>query len=265
MKHTGTAHDSGKQMPDLAATANTGALPDVSGRAEASAPDTPVRKVPENAESRILTSERDKAMLLVAMAANFGTELPEALFSLWLDLLHPYPAPLVEAAVRDVVLHYEYKTLPPFAVLQKALDTLCGEGGTGLALQAGAEWVRLMDALSRRGSYNPPETLHPTTAYVLRLMGGWQAACQWPENTLDFKRRDFTALWADSHGNVDALATGALGLLAAKAAAHRAALSPDAVPCTAPLPDIPALLPHRTQGAVAAASLLRPLSAGARP
>lgn len=158
------------------------------------------------------TQDEDKAMALVGMAANFGKELPEALFGMWLDLLAPYPAPVVAEAVKNLVLHYEYKTLPPFALLQKELDALCGAKAGSAELQATAEWGALLTAVRRYGSHTPPKTLHPTTAFVLRLMGGWQAVCRWTEDGLDFKRRDFTRLWLDSHGNVDAMALGAAGL-----------------------------------------------------
>ena len=160
-------------------------------------------------------NEKAKALALVALAANFGKELPEPLFNLWLDLLQPYPTALVEAAVKKVVLEYAYKTLPPFAVLQKALNELCGTGEKSLDLQATAEWVALLEQIETRGRNRPPEHMHATTAYVLRIMGGWQAACSWPENALEFKRRDFLGHWTECHGNVDAMALGAAGLLSA--------------------------------------------------
>lgn len=161
--------------------------------------------------------EKTKAMALIALAANFGKELPEALFTLWLDLLAPYPAALVEQAVKKVILKYEYKTLPPFAVLQKEIDALRGTSGKSLEMQAAAEWVWLMDAIREYGRYLPPQTMHPTTAYVLKLMGGWKTACSWAENGMEFKRRDFITHWTDCHGNVKAMDSGADGVLVALA------------------------------------------------
>ncbi len=162
--------------------------------------------------------EKAKAMALVAMAANFGKELPEPLFALWLDLLRPYPAALVAEAVKTVVLHYEYKTLPPFAVVRKALDDLYGSGARSLGRQATAEWAALLDLIGKRGRYNPPESLHPTTVFVLKVMGGWRAACSWTEESLEFRRRDFISQWTECHGNVDAMSLGAAGMRPALAA-----------------------------------------------
>lgn len=156
--------------------------------------------------------KREKGIALVALAANFGKDLPKPLFKLWLDLLAPYPSLLVEEAVRNVIQGYEYKTLPPFAVLQRELDALRGVGARGHDLRATDEWGALMTEMARRGSYSPPERLHPTTLHVLRLMGGWHAACAWTEDSLDFKRRAFIAHWTECHGKVQAMEPGSAGL-----------------------------------------------------
>ena len=155
-----------------------------------------------------LSEKAAKLAAIDALAANFGVEVPAALKVAWLDLLRGYAAQQVEAAVRAVIGHYEYKTMPPFAVLQAALDDLHGLGEKALNLQAIAEWAQLHEAISYFGYYSKPK-LHPTTEYVLRLLGGWQTACMWNNSELEFRRKDFVRLWMDSHGRVDVLELGA--------------------------------------------------------
>ena len=81
----------------------------------------------------------------MALAANFGKEFPECLLPIWLDLLEPYPASLVNEAVKLVILSNEYKTIPPFAVLKSEIDKLTGQVAEeeGLALAAESEWNKL--------------------------------------------------------------------------------------------------------------------------
>jgi hypothetical protein len=160
-------------------------------------------------------------MALVALAANYDKKMSEALLELWLELLAPYDAETVRRAVRRVMETYAYKTLPPFAVIRQALDDLAGLSERALERQATAEWGRLLRAIADRGHRAQPR-LHPTTDYVLRLLGGWQAACMWLETELAFKRRDFVAFWTDAHGRVDLMNEGAAALAAHPAFARPA-------------------------------------------
>lgn len=160
--------------------------------------------------------ETQKSMAINALAENFGKEFSQELLGLWLDLLAPYPVGQVQQAVKNVIERYEFKTLPPFAVLKNALDDLTGTSEKALELQALAEWQTLMDTVSRVGSYGAPE-LHPTTAYVVRTMGGWHTVCSWEMSGLDFKRRDFIRFWIDSHGRVNIMQLGAGAVQAALA------------------------------------------------
>ena len=155
-----------------------------------------------------LSEKAGKLAAIDALAANFGVEVPAALKVAWLDLLRVYPVQQVEDAVKAVMGHYEYKTMPPFAVLQAALDDLRGLGEKALKLQAIAEWAQLYDAISYFGYYSKPK-LHPTTEYVLRLLGGWEVSCMWTNSELEFRRKDFLRLWMDSHDRVDILELGA--------------------------------------------------------
>ena len=159
-------------------------------------------------------SEAQKALAINAMAENFGKEFSPELLNMWLDLLAPYPVGQVQAAVKAVIERYEFKTLPPFAVLKSALDDFSGTSEKALELQAIAEWGVLNEAIGKYGYYNKPE-LHPTTEHALRLLGGWEDACQWNMKELDFKRRDFIRLWVDSHGRVEQMQLGAGGVLQA--------------------------------------------------
>lgn len=128
-------------------------------------------------------------------------------------LLDTYSAEQVEDGVARVVSEYEYKTLPPFAVLKKAMDKAAGTvpPETALDMLAESEWNALLDAVGSRGRYNPP-TFHPTTAYVLRGMGGWDAACTWPADKLDWRHKSFIDAWKLAHGNTEVMALGAKGL-----------------------------------------------------
>lgn len=157
-----------------------------------------------------------KVMALLAMAANFGKEMPECLLAIWLDLLQPYPEAMVNAAVRQVIQTYAYKTLPPFAILKRELDKLAGviEPEKVLPMQAAAEWAKLIEAIARYGSYHKP-SFHPTTELVLRTMGGWSAVCLWEEAKLEWKRKEFIEAWQLAHGYIDLMEQGAEAIEAA--------------------------------------------------
>lgn len=159
-------------------------------------------------------SDDRKVMALMALAANFGKDLPDCLLAMWLDLLKPYSAQHVSEAVKRVILAYEYKTIPPFAILKRELDRLTGEVSPekALPMQAEAEWTRLLDLLRRHGAYRQPDDLHPTTAQVLRSMGGWDNACQWEEAKLEWRRKEFIEAWQLAHGHVDLMALGAAAI-----------------------------------------------------
>lgn len=166
--------------------------------------------------------ESKKANALRALAENFGgrQQMSADLVDIWLELLSPYSAEHVSAAVRVVIAEYEYKTIPPFAVLKRALDDLTGDSEKAMGLQAAAEWQALMEAVPRVGSYRTPD-LHPTTAFVVRAMGGWGQVCAWEMSALDFKRRDFLQRWKDAHGKTDLMALGADGAKLALAQAKK--------------------------------------------
>ena len=156
-----------------------------------------------------------KVMALMVLAANFGKEFPECLLPIWLELLEPYPASLVNKAVKQLILSYEYKTIPPFAVLKAMLDKITGQVDEEdrLALAAEAEWNKLLADISSRGYYKPPEFC-PTTAFVLRSMGGWEAACSWSAPKMEWRHKEFLELWKQAHGKEEVMELGGNAVLA---------------------------------------------------
>ena len=153
---------------------------------------------------------QEKAAALQGLAANFGKNLDTNLLKLWLRLLEPYTVEAVNEAVLRVIESYDFKTLPPFAVLKKHLD-----GGRTqeqvLTLKAEAEWDLLQENISRFGWMREPN-MHPTTAHVLRAMGGWQAACSWETSKLEWKHKDFVERWQQADGNLELMQGGALAI-----------------------------------------------------
>lgn len=126
-------------------------------------------------------------------------------------LLGPYSAAQVEAGVDVVLTEYEYKTLPPFSVLNKAIMKASGlfEREDAVALAANAEWENLLDAARKFGRYNKP-ALDERTERTIRVMGGWDAVCNWQTDALQWKQKEFVENWQRfaSHADVMALPAG---------------------------------------------------------
>lgn len=156
-----------------------------------------------------MTDLERKTLAINGIAENYGKELSAELLKMWLRLLASYTPEQVEAGAVHVIGSYVYKTMPPFAILREAIDEAAGAGPRATEMQAAAEWARLQRDIPRYGTYARPETLHPTTAHVLGVMGGWKAACLWETRLLDFKRKEFVELWVQSHGKADVLELGA--------------------------------------------------------
>ncbi|MDR1947603.1 MAG: hypothetical protein LBQ51_10640 [Desulfovibrio sp.] len=155
------------------------------------------------------TGEDEKKLsALLGLAENFSKIFPSNMLDLWMEMLTPYSAAHVVAAVKVVIDRYEYKTIPPFAVLKRALNDLMGTSESSLELQAIAEWGILLDTIDSIGYYRTPH-LHQTTAYVVRLLGGWQTVCCWPEKGMEFRRKDFLEYWKHAHGREDKMQLGA--------------------------------------------------------
>lgn len=155
-----------------------------------------------------------KVMALMALAANFGKEFPECLLPIWLELLKPYPASVVSEGVKRVIMSYEYKTIPPFAVLKREIDSATGQVSEEerLELAAEAEWNMLMDKIHSLGSFREPEFCQ-TTAYVLRGMGGWDAVCRWETAKLEWRRKEFKEAWKLAYGKEEVMELGSSAVL----------------------------------------------------
>lgn len=164
-----------------------------------------------------LLNEAQKTEALTALAENFGKEFSQALLDMWLEMLGSYSVHQVKGAIRVVIERYEYKTMPPFAVIKKALDDLTGSSDKALELQALAEWERLLDLIGTKGSYTVPANLHPTTAYVVRVMGGWQQMCEWQTAYLGIKQREFVHTWMLANGKTEVMELGAVAVVKALA------------------------------------------------
>lgn len=76
-------------------------------------------------------------------------------------------------------------------------------------LQALGEWTKLLSDIEEHGSYRYPSHMDLITSHVLRLMGGWEAACRWKIKNLEERRKEFIELWIESQGKEDVLALGA--------------------------------------------------------
>ena len=141
-------------------------------------------------------------------------EMSPALMDLWLKLLEPYSAEQVEAGAVKVIAEYEYKTLPPFAVLKRCMVQASGAipEEKRLALAAQAEWTALLDAIQRKGRYNKPKFC-AATEFVIRGMGGWDAVCNWQNDKLEWRRKEFLEAWENAYGHEETLSLGASGVL----------------------------------------------------
>ncbi|OUO51635.1 hypothetical protein B5F76_09125 [Desulfovibrio sp. An276] len=151
--------------------------------------------------------ERCITQALIAMAMNFNAKMPDPLMQMWLEMLSEYPAKEVLQAIKRMIRKYQFKTLPPFAVLQEEIDGDKSKQDM-LKTMAEAEWGNLLEAIRSNGVRNEP-LLSETTEYVLRTMGGWRTACGWTEQDLTWRHKDFLDLWTSSHGKTEVMRRGA--------------------------------------------------------
>lgn len=166
-----------------------------------------------------MTAQHDdtqqRVQLLNLLATNYKATLSKEDITLWLMMLADYPLPAVRRAVTGLVRKYgseavPFNSLPPFALMQRELDRVTGGMGEkeNLALMAESEWGRLLDLCESVGSYGSPK-MHPTTAYVVRQMGGWANVCRWREDELQWRHRDFVERWQQCHGREEIMELGA--------------------------------------------------------
>ena len=157
----------------------------------------------------------EKMRLIRMLASNYSAELDEDTATLWLVLMSAYSVEDCRSAVLSVVRgcgfeSVRFGSLPPFALIQRELDARTGtvRGERNLALQAEAEWGRLLEEVRSCGFWRTPK-LHPTTEFVVRQLGGWARVCRWKEGDLSWKRREFLSAWREAAGREDVLSLGA--------------------------------------------------------
>lgn len=174
---------------------------------------------------------------LKALAMNFNSDIKPELFSVWLAKLSEFPANVVLMAVSNVMDTYEFKTLPPYAILRNEILKLLGRNETpeDKTAKAQAEWDTLVRKIERIGSYGEPGELHETTDYVLRAMGGWSALCSsLTQANMPFMAKDFVTRWVQADGKVEAMEGGALALEELKARNARIARGEELPPSIGP-------------------------------
>lgn len=168
-------------------------------------------------KERNADKEREaKLAILNGLAGNYSATLAPETSKMWLFLLKDYSVAQVQEAALNVIRKHAdvpYRAMPPFAMMQTELDALDGtlRGEENVELQAEAEWNALLDCIDEVGSWRKP-SLHPVTAQVVRMMGGWQCACGWSESELHFRHKDFVELWQQVQGKEEYLALGAAGI-----------------------------------------------------
>lgn len=142
------------------------------------------------------------------MAMNFNSSFQPPLMNYWLKKLSVYPAEVVLQAIDRLIDNYQFKTLPPYALLKEQIEGSDKSKQDMLKTMAEAEWGNLLEAIRTNGVRNEP-LLSETTEYVLRTMGGWRTACGWTEADLTWRHRDFIDLWTSSHGKTEVMRRGA--------------------------------------------------------
>ena len=163
-----------------------------------------------------MTNDEQRIEVLNMIAENYGVTMSDRIMFMWLGLLADYDFRDIQKAAMNLIRHtgndqVAYKTMPPFALMQKELDKVCGaitDPEEKLTLLAETAWSGLLTAINRYGSYRMPDDLDETTVYCLRSMGGWQVACNWLEDDLHWRKKEFVELYKTAHGRTDALMLG---------------------------------------------------------
>ncbi len=164
------------------------------------------------------TETQRKILAVTALALNYGKAMPEAMMDLWLEMLAPYSAEQVERGVMKVMAEYIYKTIPPFAILNRAIEKTSNivPEEERVQMAAEAEWDHVRTLIRENGWVHPPKNLHPTTAHVLNMFGGWSAVCNWYSDEMQWRKKEFVERWILAHGHEDLMALGAEAVLSGR-------------------------------------------------
>lgn len=168
-----------------------------------------------------------KTAVVYGLADICGITVDKDAMKLWLGCLDQFTALEVEMGGKLYLKTEDTsKRLMPARLISKIREA-CGipspvEQKKSLEMQADAAWLDVRDKIGRVGSYGSP-SFDPTTARVIRAMGGWPAVCLWETASMAFKRKDFIRLWLNYAEAGDAVELGAEGVKVA--VEGRAALS----------------------------------------
>ena len=146
-----------------------------------------------------MTDEQIKGFALMGMAQNFGKDFQPENLKMWLMMLAGYTPEQVQAAVVHIMRTHKFAHIPPFAVMQDALDLATGQSKAAIADEATHAWQYMMRQVGSVGRNRTPE-LPERTAEIMRSMGGWEVVCNFTEKEMPWKEKRFVELW---QGKVD--------------------------------------------------------------
>jgi len=137
-----------------------------------------------------MTEAQRKLTAIMILSENFGAKMSAELQKFWMLCLKEHSASIVEHACKRVIETYTFKTMPPFAVLQKEINSITGNTEEDKKLEAESAWETVLALVSKHGRYNQPVITGPS-ADALRTVGGWNALCSCLEDNLKWMKRDF--------------------------------------------------------------------------
>jgi hypothetical protein len=143
-----------------------------------------------------MTKKGEKRFLevLAGLGELYGKKVSPALYRIYLDAMEKYgDQEVLEALNRCSV------TLRFFPVPADIIEAM-GSGEEAKALEA---WGALEEATRRVGRYGRVQFEDGKISHVVRLMGGWDAVCQWRINDLDFRRKEFIGAYKASRADSD--------------------------------------------------------------
>lgn len=154
--------------------------------------------------------------VILMIAENYGATVSERTLYMWQAMLEDYPVEMVSKAAMNLIRNVgpekvAYKTMPPFALMQKELDAVSGgisDRAYLLEMKAEAAWDTLLETIERVGSYRVPSNLDETTLYCIRSLGGWRRVCSWLESELQWRKEEFTDLFKSVNGKTAELMAG---------------------------------------------------------
>lgn len=157
-----------------------------------------------------------KMSAVYALAGLCGADVKKDAMKFWLMALEKFSAQQVETGVQALIDTEELAKMPMPAKVLRKIREIYGipspvEQARAREMQADAAWLDVRDKIRSVGSYGSP-SFDPTTARVIRAMGGWPAVCTWEMASMEWKRKDFLRLWLNYCEAGDAVELGAEGV-----------------------------------------------------